>query len=296
MRKKKNLIDISTDEKKNETFSLFNSFTKIGDIYSYYGYSDNFTNSKYVKKIAKEIGFDLNVYKERRYSKRYCLQCGKTLKAGQYKFCCKSCSATYNNTHRGPMTEETKEKIRQSLKSNKKKNINVSKLKKCPVCGTIIYNRNKYCSKECLIKIHEQKKMFICDYCGKEVLGLKKRRFCSITCTNNFLRDKLIDKFKKGEYKSNGNNKMPLTIRNFLLEQNNYKCELCGYEGYNIKTGNSILQIHHIDGNSKNNTPQNIQLICPNCHAKTDNYMALNKGKSGRDERYKNKEDKSSEC
>lgn len=32
-----------------------------------------------------------------------------------------------------------------------------------------------------------------------------------------------------------------------------------------------------------------------NCHAKTENYMALNKGKSGRDKRYKNKEDKPGE-
>lgn len=28
-------------------------------------------------------------------------------------------------------------------------------------------------------------------------------------------------------------------------------------------------------------------VICPNCHAMTENYMALNKGNSGRDKRYK---------
>ena len=62
------------------------------------------------------------------------------------------------------------------------------------------------------------------------------------------------------------------------------------YDYYNnsiLKTGNTILQIHHIDGNSKNNSPDNLQVICPNCHAKTENYMALNKGNSGRDKRYK---------
>lgn len=67
-----------------------------------------------------------------------------------------------------------------------------------------------------------------------------------------------------------------------MLEIHHNKCQLCGFEGYNRKTGNSILQIHHIDGNSGNNTPENIQLLCPNCHAMTENYMSLNKGNATR--------------
>ena len=52
-------------------------------------------------------------------------------------------------------------------------------------------------------------------------------------------------------------------------------------------TGNSILQFHHIDGDSSNNKEENLQVLCPNCHAMTENYMALNKGKSARINRYK---------
>lgn len=38
------------------------------------------------------------------------------------------------------------------------------------------------------------------------------------------------------------------------------------------------LEIHHIDGNSKNNDDlKNIQLLCPNCHALTPNYRGKNK-------------------
>lgn len=29
-----------------------------------------------------------------------------------------------------------------------------------------------------------------------------------------------------------------------------YKCEECGFEGYNKATNNTILQIHHIDGDT----------------------------------------------
>lgn len=31
-------------------------------------------------------------------------------------------------------------------------------------------------------------------------------------------------------------------------------------------------QIHHIDGDTKNNTLENLIMICPNCHAQTENY------------------------
>ena len=41
---------------------------------------------------------------------------------------------------------------------------------------------------------------------------------------------------------------------------------------------------------SNNNDISNLQILCPNCHAMTENYMSLNKGKSGRKNRYKNGE------
>lgn len=37
------------------------------------------------------------------------------------------------------------------------------------------------------------------------------------------------------------------------------------------------LELHHVDGNRKNNKLENIQLLCPNCHARTDNYRGKNK-------------------
>lgn len=38
-----------------------------------------------------------------------------------------------------------------------------------------------------------------------------------------------------------------------------------------------ILQIHHIDGNHKNNNLDNLQILCPNCHSQTDNYCSKNR-------------------
>lgn len=36
------------------------------------------------------------------------------------------------------------------------------------------------------------------------------------------------------------------------------------------------LELHHINGNHKDNRLSNLQLLCPNCHALTDNYRGKN--------------------
>lgn len=55
------------------------------------------------------------------------------------------------------------------------------------------------------------------------------------------------------------------------------KCEKCGLEEWQ---GQSIpLQVHHIDGNHYNNVLNNLQLLCPNCHAQTDTYAGKNKNR-----------------
>jgi len=37
------------------------------------------------------------------------------------------------------------------------------------------------------------------------------------------------------------------------------------------------LELHHIDGDHSNNELSNLTLLCPNCHALTDNYRGKNK-------------------
>lgn len=39
------------------------------------------------------------------------------------------------------------------------------------------------------------------------------------------------------------------------------------------------LELHHIDGCKTNNELSNLKLLCPNCHALTDNYRGKNKKK-----------------
>ena len=61
-------------------------------------------------------------------------------------------------------------------------------------------------------------------------------------------------------------------LRMRLLEEGiwEHKCHTCQNTTWNNKK--IPLEMHHIDGNSKNNNLSNLQLLCPNCHAQTNNY------------------------
>ncbi|MFC9298946.1 HNH endonuclease [Streptomyces sp. NPDC057011] len=55
------------------------------------------------------------------------------------------------------------------------------------------------------------------------------------------------------------------------------QCQMCGIEptwqGYPLP-----LEVDHIDGDWRNNQPDNLRLLCPNCHSTTDTYRGRAKG------------------
>ena len=64
-------------------------------------------------------------------------------------------------------------------------------------------------------------------------------------------------------------------IRRVLVTPRCEGCEITDWNGKPLE-----FQLHHIDGNSKNNKLENLKLLCPNCHSQTDNY-ANKKRKKG---------------
>ncbi|WP_234735729.1 HNH endonuclease signature motif containing protein [Tellurirhabdus bombi] len=53
-----------------------------------------------------------------------------------------------------------------------------------------------------------------------------------------------------------------------------HECESCGLSKWLEQP--IPLELHHKDGNRKNNALINLSLLCPNCHALTENYRAKN--------------------
>jgi hypothetical protein len=69
------------------------------------------------------------------------------------------------------------------------------------------------------------------------------------------------------------------------VEARGYKREICRNSKWN---GEDIpLDNDHQDGNSDNNSLENIRLICPNCHRQTKNHGSKNKGNGKQSRRAK---------
>ena len=72
------------------------------------------------------------------------------------------------------------------------------------------------------------------------------------------------------EFKPFDELKRPASIKNRLTKERGYMCESCGITNWKDKP--ITLELHHIDGNNRNNLRENLELLCPNCHSQTHNW------------------------
>lgn len=75
-------------------------------------------------------------------------------------------------------------------------------------------------------------------------------------------------------------------LKNRLLKEG-YKyniCEVCGISEWNGQP--LVMQLHHKDGDTHNNCLDNLIMICPNCHAQTENYRGNANKKSEKPKNY----------
>jgi len=62
--------------------------------------------------------------------------------------------------------------------------------------------------------------------------------------------------------------------RKLIWEEQGQKCNVCGFDSYDLESG--PYELHHIDGNANNKTRSNEEILCCNCHAMTDTYRFKN--------------------
>ena len=249
MKKRKNIIDISSEDKKKEVYNLFLSFKSKNQAHIYFNISDNKNGSEYLEYIAKMVGFDLTSYKK---SKK-CLECGKEIiSKTAKKFCSKSCAVSFNNKHR---SKDVYKKIASKLK--KDKNISHS------------------------VKKDTKEKYRKCIYCGKEFKCNDKKIYCSFKCSSEHKHKIAYQDFLDNNEKYCRGNYTPKTFKSEFLKEQNGVCAICNSKP--IHNGKPLVFIlDHIDGDASNNKRENLRMICPNCDSQLETYKSKNKNSTRR--------------
>lgn len=152
----------------------------------------------------------------------------------------------------------------------------------CENCGSIhsgAYGSGRFCSQFCAKRFStksRRKDTLFCLSCGKRLRG-KSVKFCNNNCKGYYDFLIYINKWLLGlESGTVVCQEVSNHVRRYLFEVHNSKCEECGWGLVHPETSKVPLQIHHVDGDCRNNKLENLKLLCPNCHVMTPNYGSRN--------------------
>lgn len=166
--------------------------------------------------------------------------------------------------------------------------------KKCGFCGKPLdyaRRRNKFCGHVCSARYTNRRRTRrgtrkACELCKTQFSPTRQaQRFCSAACAVRYRREAYIAAWKAGQIAGGTWAGVSSIVRWWLLSTRGMRCERCGWAEVNTATGAVPVQVDHRDGNPNNHRPENLQILCPNCHSLTPTFGGLNRGK-GRKERY----------
>lgn len=184
--------------------------------------------------------------------------------------------------------EKTKETYAKIAEKNKSKYYLCPRL--CECCNSVIPyekdKRSKFCSRSCAAKVnnqgvrrHGQPAISAdCKHCGtpfRYKSSISRGKFCSNSCYRDYtFLNETLDKFKNNQLLNSVK-----TVKKCVIHLNGNVCVGCGNTGTH-NDAPLVLQLDHIDGDSDNNSPSNLRLLCPNCHSQTPTYKSRNKNSS----------------
>ncbi len=162
--------------------------------------------------------------------------------------------------------------------------------KACKHCGKLLSyakRRSTFCCMSCSASFNNRGKvrhgipaaLKQCLYCGKPRKGDK---FCNYVCQREYHYLIYINKWKLGLVSGVVHQGVSDHIRHYLYKKYNGRCKVCGWAKVNPVTGKIPLHVEHINGDWRDNTESNLELLCPNCHSLTPTYGVLNKGNGRR--------------
>ena len=144
--------------------------------------------------------------------------------------------------------------------------------KLCEVCSKPALNRHaRYCSEGCKRQGRfQRRKKRECPHCGAQFVGWTM--YCEPACAGAVHSNRMLgaknSRFQElGKYSNQFRRMSPI-----IKERDNFKCSACEILDQKIPHGKhkkrSILCIHHIDEDTKNNRPENLITLCFSCHKK----------------------------
>lgn len=171
--------------------------------------------------------------------------------------------------------------------------------KKCKQClETLDYsNRNKlFCNHSCSATFNNLRRekesrspvSWNCLNCNNEHITVEWRtgKYCNLNCQKQYeFTQRITNWLEKNEPIGKG------VIKKYLSNTYGYKCVKCGISDWNNEK--IVLELEHKDGNSSNNSIDNVCLLCPNCHSQTSTFKGKNKGNGRHARRIRYSEGKS---
>lgn len=123
----------------------------------------------------------------------------------------------------------------------------------------------------------------ICPHCNSYFTyrtSNSRGKYCSNQCQRDHNYTQYIKKWLNKEIPgTRGTIQVSNYIRRWLFEKHNNSCELCGWSAINKWTQRVPLQVSHKNGDWTDNRPENLELVCPNCHALTEFHGSRNRGR-----------------
>lgn len=143
-------------------------------------------------------------------------------------------------------------------------------MKQCPKCGTEHNKSGTFCSRTCAnSRVFSEEAKF------KKSIALKgkpsKQPPYDRLAAGAKIRETRLQKYLATPFEELGIENR----RRRVFEEQNFCCNNCGvdyWQGVQIP-----LELEHKDGNNQNNSRDNLEGLCPNCHSITDTWRGRNK-------------------
>jgi hypothetical protein len=144
-------------------------------------------------------------------------------------------------------------------------------MKQCPKCKTEHSKSGTFCSRTCA-----NSREFSDESKRKKSIALKGKPstrglISDVDQWRANIKQAWLDKYNATPFSELGMENR----RRRVFDEQNHCCNKCGvseWQGFKIP-----LELEHKDGNNQNNTRENLEGLCPNCHSITDTWRGRNK-------------------